>query len=227
MLAALLISIVVHALLVYTDARRHERSVWMDWDALLTPQAKHALRGIEQRVRDEMKLVDMALQRACECAESPAPEQAQHLLDSGASLLRRRLPYVRERLGRLALLARMTQATGPVPLLDAARLQLAPLRRAAHLHNLLRAGLFSGQDRLCLRSYVLRYAFAALSRGLTAAATRLALDPQARASVWAKVRAGRNDLDTLTEEALLTLRVLLAALGNEPGNRVLLVPGDF
>lgn len=227
MIVALLLAIVVHALLVYVDARRHERAVWMDWDALLTPQARRALRSVERRVRDEMELVDLALQRACECTEGPTAEQAQRLLDLGASLLQRRLPQVRERLARLALLARMSAAVGPVPRLDAARLRLAPLRRAARLHNLLRQGLCSNQERLCLRSYVLRYAFAAVSRRLSAAAARLIRQPGAHASVWATVHAGRSDLDALTSEALVTMRILLAALASEPRRRVLLVPGDF
>jgi hypothetical protein len=227
LIVALLLSIVLHALLVYADGRRHERAVWMDWDALLTPRAKQALRTIEQRVRDEMDLVDRALRGACECAQEAAPEQARRLLDTGVHVLRRRLPFVRERLGRLALLARMSAAVGPVPALDATRLQLAPLRRAAQLHNLLREVLLSNRERLCLRSYVLRYAFAALARSLATTASRLAESPAGHTALWTTVHAGRSDLDTLTTEALLTLRVLLAALGGAPRSHVLLVPGDF
>jgi hypothetical protein len=118
----------------------------------------------------------------------------------------------------------MVSAMAPVQPLRPPDFKLPQLASLAYLHRFLHHFLVSTAERFRLRVYVLGRSFGLATRYLLATTHRIlgaGDQPESVSREWEQVRAIRQDFQTLTQESLSSLRILLTSLGAERREDVL------
>jgi hypothetical protein len=210
------VSALVCLVLLALDARRRERATWRDWEILLTPKGERRYDELARGVRDNAQLVDFALGRAGELQRLGERAEARRLLEVGSALLGRFSGVMTHLLAEMARFSRMTWAMAGVPPLPAARLRTPPLAWRAHLTNLVQPFCVTAGERFRLRLLTLRGGYRLLCDLVDKACQRVRRGNSGSARDWDTVSAARDDVATLTDESLSSLRVLLTALGARP-----------
>jgi hypothetical protein len=118
-------------------------------------------------------------------------------------------------LAAMAAFSRMVAAMAPVPPLRPRDFRLAQLVSLAYLNRLLHQFLVSTGERFRLRLYILGRSFGLATRFLLESTRRILRREGEAEREWAQIEAIRDDLETLTDESLASLKVLLASLGAE------------
>jgi hypothetical protein len=206
---------------LFLFGRRNERVVRRDWELLLTPTGEKLFRSIEGRVQTELALADVAYDEAFAFRELGSVEDAMRLLDTGYQVIERFAPSMMRLLAAMATFSRMVSAMAPVQPLRPQDFKLSQLASLAYLHRFLHHFLVSTAERFRLRVYVLGRSFGLATRYLLQTTHRIlgGEDPEGRD--WEQVRAIRHDFQTLTQESLSSLRILLTSLGAERREDVL------
>ena len=109
----------------------------------------------------------------------------------------------------------------PVTPLRPTDFRLAQLVSLAHLGRLLHHFLVSTGERFRLRIYILGRSFGLATRALLHSTQRIIGHEAEAEREWDQIEAIRADLQTLTDESLASLRVLLTSLAAERREDVL------
>ncbi len=207
------LSLAVCLVLLALDGRRREGAIWRDWEIVLTPKGARTCRQLERSIRDDAELIDVALAHAGECGRRNLGD-APRVLATGSALLGRFAAVMRHLLVSMERYSRMVWAVAGVPALPMRRFRTEALACRAALFNLARPFLVTGGERFRLRSLTLRSGFGLLHEIVARVEHRLRRRgvSAAAASEWETVEAARADVATLTEESLVSLRVLMTAL---------------
>jgi hypothetical protein len=206
---------------LYLFGRRNERVVKRDWELLLTPTGERLFRSIEGRVQTELALADVAYDEAFAFRELGSVEDAMRLLDTGYQIIEKFSPSMMRLLGAMATFSRMVSAMAPVQPLRPQDFSLSQISSLAYLHRVLHHFLVSTAERFRLRVYVLGRSFGLATRYLLQSTHRILGREESAGRDWEQVRAIRHDFQTLTQESLASLRILLTSCGAERREDVL------
>jgi len=210
-------SVATCLVVLFLVGRRNERQVRRDWDVLLTPRGEKVYGRIEGKVRTEITLADLSFEHAAVYRQLGTTEEALRLLDVGYRAIEKFAPDMLRLLAAMATFSRMVSAIAPVTPLRPRDFRLVQLASLAYLNGMLHQFLVSASERYRLKVYILGRSFGLATRFLLRSIENLGR-PAAAAEAdreWDQIDAVRSDLQTLTDESLDTLRVLLTAMARE------------
>lgn len=202
-------------LILYLFGRRNERAVRRDWDMLLHPRGEKVYKKIEARMQSNIDLAELTYEEAFTVRELGSLDEAKHLLDVGFRVIEQFSPNMLRLLSAMATFSRMVSAMAPVSPLRPAGFRLAQLASLAYLNQFLHQFIVSTGERFRLRVYVLGRGFGLATRFLFESTQRIVSNAPESEREWAQIEALRADFQTLTDESLASLRVLLTTLSAE------------
>jgi hypothetical protein len=194
---------------------RNERAVRRDWELLLTPRGEKLYKSIEGRVHSEMALAELTYDEAFSVRELGSVDEAIHLIDVGYRVIEKFAPNMLKLLAAMATFSRMVSAMAPVNPLRPRDFKLAQIVSLAYLNGLLHQFLVSTAERYRLRVYILGRSFALGARFLLESTQRIVKKEPEADREWDQIQAIRQDFQTLTNESLDSLKVLLTSLAAE------------
>ena len=200
---------------LYLLARRNERQVRRDWELLLTPKGEQLYRTIETRVSSEMQLAHMTYDEAFSVRELGSLEEAKHLLDVGYRVIEKFAPSMLRLLAAMSTFSRMVSAMAPIKPLRPQGFRLAQIASLAYLNQFLHNFLVTTAERYRLKVYILGRSFGLATRFLLSSTKRIAEGQPNAEKEWEQIQFVREDFQTLTDESLESLRVLLTSLAVE------------
>ena len=192
--------------------RRNERAVRRDWHLLLTPRGERLYQSIANRVQGQMELADLTYEEAFTVRSLGSMDEAKHLLDVGFRVIEQFAPSMLKLLSAMATFSRMVSAMAPVRPLRPQGFRLPQIVSLAYLNQVLHQFLVSTSERFRLKLYVIGRGFGLATRFLLASTKRILGGAPDEEREWDQVEAIRGDFQTLTDESLESLRVLLTSL---------------
>jgi len=201
--------------LLYMLGRRDEKKVHRDWELLLTPKGEQLYRTIETRVTAEMQLVNMTYDEAFSVRELGSIEEAKHLLDVGFKVIEKFSPSMLKLLAAMSTFSRMVSAMAPVKPLRPQAFRLAQIASLAYLNQFLHNFIVTTAERFRLRVYILGRMVGLATRFLLSSTKRIVEGQPNAEKDWEQIQFVREDFQTLTDESLESLRVLLTSLAAE------------
>ena len=201
--------------------RRDEGKVKRDWELLLTPRGEKVYRSIENRVQSEMLLADMTYTEAFTVRELGSVEEAKQLLDVGYKVIEKFSPNMLKLLAAMATFSRMVSAMAPISPLRPQGFRLAQIASLAYLNQLIHRFMVTTAERYRLRVYILGRSFGLATRFLLDSTRRIVNNEPNIDRDWEQIQAVRQDFQTLTDESLESLRVLLTSLAAEKREHLL------
>jgi hypothetical protein len=202
-------------LVLYLLAHRDERKVRRDWELLLTPKGEKLYRSIETRVSSEMELANLTYEEAFSVRELGSLEEAKHLLDVGYKVIEKFSPSMLRLLAAMSTFSRMVSAMAPVKPLRPQGFRVAQIASLAYLNQLVHSFLVTTNERFRLRVYIIGRSFGLASRFLLASTRRITTNEPDSDKEWEQIQFIREDFQTLTDESMASLRVLLTSLAAE------------
>jgi hypothetical protein len=200
---------------------RNERQIARDWDLLLTPKGERLYHSIEGRVNNEMALAALTYDEAFAVRELGSVEEAKQLLDVGFKVIEKFSPNMMKLLAAMANFSRMVSAMAPVTPLRPRDFKLSQIASLAYLNGVIHQFLVSTAERYRLKLYILGRGFDLGSRFLLQSTQRIGTGQPEVDREWEQVRAIRDDFQTLTNESLESLKLLLTSLAAERREDVL------
>jgi hypothetical protein len=217
----LALSVVGCFVVLFLFGRRNERAVRRDWKLLLTPKGETVYRSIEGRVQNEWALATLTYDEAFSVRALGSMEEAKQLLDAGYRVIERFAPSMLRLLSAMARFSRMVSAMAPVRPLRPRDFRLTEIASLAYLNGLIHQFLVSTAERFRLRVYILGQSFGLATRVLLRSTERIARNEPEVEREWDQIEAVRQDFQTLTDESLQSLRLLLTSLAAERREDVL------
>jgi hypothetical protein len=218
----MVVSIIGCLVVLFLFGRRNERTIRRDWELLLTPRGERLYNTIEDRVNSEMALAEVSFDEAFAVRELGSVEEAKKLLDVGYRVIEKFSPNMLRLLAAMANFSRMVSAMAPVTPLRPRDFQLTQIVSLAYLNGVLHQFLVSTAERYRLKLYILGRSFSLGTRFLLESTQRIVRGEPEAEREWSQVQAIREDFQTLTEESLDSLRVLLTSLAAERRDDMLL-----
>jgi len=209
------VSVVSTAFVLFLLGRRNERAVKRDWSLLLSPAGEKLYKRLESRVHTDLALADLTYDKAFHVRELGSVDEAIRLLDVGYRMIEHFSPSMLKLLAAMATFSRMVSAIAPVRPLAPADFRLAEIVSLAYLHRVLHQFLVSTAERYRLRVYVLGRCFGIATRYLFQSTRRIAERQSDAEREWEQIQATREDFQSLTDESLESLRVLMSSLDTE------------
>ena len=206
---------------LYLLGRRDERLVRRDWELLLTPRGEKVYRNIQGRVQSEMALADVTYDEAFTVRELGSIEEAKHLLDVGYQVIEKFSPSMLKLLAAMATFSRMVSAMAPISPLRPQGFRLGQIASLAYLNQFFHRFLVTTAERFRLRVYILGRSFGLATRFLLDSTRRIVTDQPEAEREWEQIQAVRQDFQTLTDESLESLRVLLTSLAADKREHLL------
>lgn len=216
MWALLAFSVFTVPIILFMLGRRNESKVRRDWDLLLTPKGEKLYRSIGSRMQGELDLAEITYDQAHAVRELGSIDEAIELLDAGYKIIERFAPSMMRLLGTMAQFSRMVSAMAPVRPLRPRDFHLAQLASLAALNRIIHQFLVSTQERFRLKLYVLGRGFGLATRFLLQSTERIVQRTPQAEKEWEQIDAIRKDFQTLTDESMESLRVLLTSLSSQP-----------
>jgi hypothetical protein len=207
--------------LLFFARKRSERAIVKDWGLLLTPKGNQIYGSVEERVRDELKLMTLSLDQAHVSHGEGALEDAIKLVEVGYKVIERFSPNMLKLLATMAVFSRMVSAMIPMEPLRPSDFRIRQIVSLAYLSRVLHAFLVSAGERFRLRLYVIGHGFGVAMRYFMRACDRIVRGHSEDEREWESISAVQADLQALSEESLRSFRVLLASLGPEHGPDVI------
>lgn len=208
-------------LILYLLARRDEGKVRRDWELLLTPRGEKVYRSIESRMQSEMQLADMTYEEAFTVRELGSVEEAKQLLDVGYKVIEKFSPNMLKLLAAMATFSRMVSAMAPISPLRPQGFRMAQIASLAYLNQFLHRFLVTTAEKYRLRVYILGRSFGLATRFLLDSTRRIVANEPDAEREWDQIQSVRQDFQTLTDESLESLRVLLTSLAAEKREHLL------
>lgn len=220
------ISLVSIPLVLFLWGRRNERAIRRDWELLLSQRGERVYHAVEQRLHSRLDLADVTYDEAFSVREL-STEEAIHLLDVGYHVIEQFSPSLLRLLAAMAAFSRMVAAMAPVSPLHPGEFKLAQLASLAQLNRILHQFLVSTAERFRLRVYILARGVGLALRYLYRTTRRIVRRQSVEEREWEQIQSIREDLHTLTDESLDSLRMLLSSISAEKRELVLeLFPKD-
>ncbi len=201
--------------LLYVLGRRDERKVHRDWELLLTDKGKELYRTIENRVSADMQLANITYDEAFSVRELGSVEEAKHLLDVGYKVIEKFSPSMLKLLAAMSTFSRMVSAMAPIKPLRPQGFRLAQIASLAYLNQFLHNFIVTTAERYRLRIYILGRSFGLATRFLLSSTKRIVEGQPNAEKDWEQIQFVREDFQTLTDESLQSLKVLLTSLAAE------------
>ncbi len=201
--------------LLYLLGRRDERKVHRDWELLLTDKGRDLYRTIETRVNADMQLANMTYDEAFSVRELGSVEEAKHLLDVGYRVIEKFSPSMLKLLAAMSTFSRMVSAMAPIKPLRPQGFRLAQIASLAYLNQFLHNFIVTTAERYRLRVYILGRSFGLATRFLLSSTKRIVEGQPNAEKDWEQIQFVREDFQTLTDESLQSLKVLLTSLAAE------------
>jgi len=195
--------------------RRDERAIRRDWELLLTPKGESLYRNIEGRVHNELALADLTYDEAFSVRELGSVDEAKKLLDVGYKVIEKFSPNMLNLLTAMANFSRMVSAMAPVTPLRPRDFKLTQIVSLAYLNGLIHQFLVSTAERYRLKLYILGQSFGLATRFLLESTQKIAQGAPEADREWEQIQAIREDFQSLTDESLESLRVLLTSVAAE------------
>jgi len=208
-------------LVLFLLGRRDEGKVKRDWELLLTPRGERLYRSIEGRVQSEIALADMTYDEAFTVKELGSVEEAKHLLDVGYQVIEKFSPNMLKLLAAMATFSRMVSAMAPIAPLRPQGFRMAQIASLAYLNQFVHRFMVTTAERYRLRVYILGRSFGLATRFLLDSTRRIVNDQPEAEREWDQIQAVRQDFQTLTDESLESLRVLLTSLAADKREHLL------
>lgn len=208
-------------LVLFLLGRRDEGKVKRDWELLLTPRGERLYRSIEGRVQSEIALADMTYDEAFTVKELGSVEEAKHLLDVGYQVIEKFSPNMLKLLAAMATFSRMVSAMAPIAPLRPQGFRMAQIASLAYLNQLVHRFMVTTAERYRLRVYILGRSFGLATRFLLDSTKKIVNNEPEANKEWEQIQAVRQDFQTLTDESLESLRVLLTSLAAEKREHLL------
>jgi hypothetical protein len=186
-----------------------------DWELLLTPKGEKLYKSIETRVSSEMQLANLTYDEAFSVRELGSVEEAKHLLDVGYKVIERFAPSMLKLLGAMSTFSRMVSAMAPVRPLRPQDFRLGQIASLAYLNQLFHNFLVTAPERFRLHVYILGRSFGLATRFLLGSTRRIVAGELDSEKEWQQIQFIREDFQTLTDESLESLKVLLTSLAAE------------
>jgi hypothetical protein len=202
---------------LFLMARRNERAVREDWETLLTPKGEKLYRSMEGRVRTELGMAELTFEHAEAYRELGTVDEALRLLDVGYKVIEKFSPSMLRLLAAMATFSRMVSAIAPVQPLKPQDFKLVQIASLAYLNAMLHQFVVSASERFRLKVYILGRSFALASRYLLKSIRTIG-SPATEAEKqreWEQILAIRSDFQSLTDESLDSLKLLLTAMAHE------------
>jgi hypothetical protein len=209
------VSIASCLVVLYLIGRRNERLIRRDWEMLLTPRGEKVYGAIEGRVRTEMDMAELSFEHAMVYRQLGTTEEAVRLLDVGYRVIEKFAPDMLRLLAAMATFSRMISAIAPVQPLRPKSFRLVQVSSLAYLNGILHQFLVSAAERYRLKVYILGRSFGVATRFLLRSIQTLGSHTESAEREWDQIEAIRADFQTLTDESLDSLRVLLTAMARE------------
>ena len=192
--------------------RRDERKVRRDWEVLLSRRSEDVYETLHGRFASEVALATLTYERAFEVRGRGRLAEAKRLLDVGYTVIEKLAPDMLKLLAAMATFSRMVSAIVPVAPLRPQDFRLAQVASLAYLGRFLRHVLVTSTERFRLHVYILGRSFGLATRYLLQATRRILRDEPGAERQWDAVDGALQDIRTLTDMSLETLRALLQAL---------------
>jgi hypothetical protein len=218
---AIAVTVASVPLILYLLGRRDEGKVRRDWELLLTPRGEKVYRSIESRVQSEMQLADMTYDEAFTVRELGSVDEAKQLLDVGYKVIEKFSPNMLKLLAAMATFSRMVSAMAPISPLRPQGFRMAQIASLAYLNQFLHRFVVTTAERYRLRVYILGRSFGLATRFLLDSTRRIVANEPDAEREWEQIQAVRQDFQTLTDESLDSLRVLLTSLAAEKREHLL------
>jgi hypothetical protein len=218
---AIAVTVASVPLILYLLGRRDEGKVRRDWELLLTPRGEKVYRSIESRVQSEMQLADMTYDEAFTVRELGSVDEAKQLLDVGYKVIEKFSPNMLKLLAAMATFSRMVSAMAPISPLRPQGFRMAQIASLAYLNQFLHRFIVTTAERYRLRVYILGRSFGLATRFLLDSTRRIVANEPEAEREWEQIQAVRQDFQTLTDESLDSLRVLLTSLAAEKREHLL------
>jgi hypothetical protein len=215
MSVAIALSVLACLPILFSLGRRNERAVRHDWELLLTPKGEKLYRSIHSRVSSEMELANLTYEEAFTVRALGSVDEAKHLLDVGYKVIERFSPNMLRLLAAMSTFSRMVSAMAPVQPLRPQGFRLAQIVSLAYLNQLIHNFLVTTAERYRLRVYILGRSLGVATRFLLASTQSIARGEPNADREWDQIQFIREDFQTLTEESLESLRILLTSLAAE------------
>jgi hypothetical protein len=200
---------------LFLIGRRNERLIRRDWELLLTPRGEKVYGAIEGKVRAEIGMADLSFEHALVYRELGTTEEAIRLLDVGYRVIEKFAPDMLRLLAAMATFSRMISAIAPVQPLRPRDFRLVQLASLAYLNGMLHQFLVSASERFRLKLYILGRSFGLATRFLLRSIRNVGAGTPEADREWEQIEAIRSDFQTLTDESLDSLRILLTAMARE------------
>jgi hypothetical protein len=207
--------------LLFLLGRRNEKAVRRDWELLLTPRGEKLYKSISGRVQTQLELADMTYDEAFTVRQLGSVEEAKHLLDVGFRVIEKFAPTMLQLLAAMATFSRMVSAMTPVRPLRPQSFRLPQIVSLAYLNQLVHQFLVSTTERFRLRLYVIGRGFGLATRFLLASTRKITGGAPDADREWEQIQAIRDDFQTLTNESMDSLRVLLTSLATQDRDALL------
>jgi hypothetical protein len=208
-------------IVLYLLGKRDERAVKRDWELLLTPRGEKLYRNIEGRVQSEMALADVTYDEAFTVKELGSVDEAKHLLDVGYQVIEKFSPNMLKLLATMATFSRMVSAMAPIAPLRPQGFRMAQIASLAYLNQFVHRFMVTTAERYRLRVYILGRSFGLATRFLLDSTKKIVNNEPEADKEWEQIQAVRQDFQTLTDESLDSLRVLLTSLAAEKREHLL------
>jgi hypothetical protein len=163
----------------------------------------------------------MTYDEAFTVRELGSVEEAKHLLDVGYKVIEKFSPNMLKLLAAMATFSRMVSAMAPVAPLRPQAFRITQIASLAYLNQLVHRFLVTTTERYRLRVYILGRSFGLATRFLLDSTRRIASGEPDAEREWDQIQAVRQDFQTLTDESLESLRVLLTSLAAEKREHLL------
>jgi hypothetical protein len=189
----------------------NENEALRQWEAVLNPDGAHVYAQVAEQVEQKRAMVERSYEGAARARTDGCTQEAVRLLELGGRLVEDCSPSLLRLLRNILVLSRHAAAIAPVPPLRPKDFRVVQLVTLAGVHRFGHHFLMTTRERLEFRLTVLRCGVKAAA-GLLLRATRATIQAPSSDARWRRIEAVREDLGTLTEESLASLRVVLASL---------------
>ena len=201
--------------LLFLLGRRDERRVRKDWELVLTPKGQRLYTSVESQLRTDLELMNTTYDEAVSLRELGSVEDAKDLLDAGFRVIEHFAPNLLKLLAAMATFSRMVSAMSPVAPLRPSDFQVGGLKGLAYLNRVLHHFLVTTTERFRLRIYILGRCVGLAVRYMVRSTGRITDNMPDPDREWEQIAAIREDLGTLANESLESLKVLLVSMATE------------
>ena len=201
--------------LLFLLGRRDERRVRKDWELVLTPKGERVYTSMESQLQTDLELMNVTYEEAASLRELGSMEDAKDLLDAGFRVIEHFAPSLLKLLAAMATFSRMVSAMAPVAPLRPRDFRVGGLKGLAYLNQVLHHFVVTTAERFRLRVYILGRCVGLAVRYMVGSTRRIVENAPDADRDWEQIAAIREDLGTLTNESLQSLKALLVSMAKD------------